>query len=228
MTIQTPGAPHRRGWPLRVYVALFALPLVAVAAAAALYVRVQSEQDAKDAARSAADFGARLGAQTIAGDLDIFQQTTTGLAANPAIPTVLANPAAPCTLTFSGARIDVITPGGSVVCSSGKLPTGPIYAHADWLSHSLTTPMLVAPFLDPETGSWVLIVTSPVNGLGVVAALMELVPLGTSLAQQYGGPGQMEFLVTTSDLKTVITRSLGGSRWVGAPLAGTPFASPSN
>jgi PAS domain S-box-containing protein len=92
----------------------------------------------------------------------------------------------------------------------------------------MTAPMQVAPFLDPETGSWMMVVTAPVNGLGVVAVLIELVPLATSLAQQYGGPGQMEFLVTTGDSKTVITRSLGGSRWVGSSLAGTPFARASN
>jgi PAS domain S-box-containing protein len=208
--------------------AVFLVALVAVAASAALYVRLQSEQDAKDAARDGADFAARVAAQTIATDIDQFQKTTTGLAANPAIPGVLASPGGSCTLTFSGARLDVITPGGSVVCSSGKLPPTPIYDHADWLSQSLIAPMLVAPFLDPVTGSWVMVVTAPVKGLGVIAALTELVPLAVSLAQQYGGPGQMEFLVATSDSKTVITRSLGGTRWVGLPLAGTAFARASN
>jgi PAS domain S-box-containing protein len=227
VTVETPGVLHRRGWPLRVYVALFALALVAVAAAAALYVRVQSEEDAKQSARDSAAFAARVAALSMASTVDLFQRTTTGLATNPTIARVLVTPGA-CALTFSGARLDVITPGGSVVCSSGKLASGAIYGHAAWLTQSLTAPMVVAPFLDPATGSWMMVVTAPVKGLGVVAALQELVPLGTSLAQQYGGPGQMEILVTTGDSKTVITRSLGGSRWVGASVAGTPFASASN
>jgi PAS domain S-box-containing protein len=228
VTVETPGVLHRRGWPLRVYMALFLVVLLAVAASAAMYVRFQAEQDAKQSARDAAAFAARVAAQTIANDVDQFKKATIGLAANPAIPGVLAMPASTCTLTFSGARLDVITPGGSVVCSSGKLPTSAIYQNAGWLTQSLTTPMLVAPFLDPSTGSWMMVVTAPVQGLGVVAAFQELVPLATSIEQQYGGPGKMEFLVTTSDSKTVITRSLGGSRWVGSSLAGTPFARASN
>jgi hypothetical protein len=207
---------------------LFLVVLLVVAAAAAMYVRFQSEQDAKQGARDAAAFAAQVAAQTIASDVAQFQKATVGLAANPAIPGVLARPASTCTLTFTGARLDVITPGGSVVCSSGKLPTTAIYQNAGWLTQSLATPMLVAPFLDPATGTWMMVVTAPVQGLGVVAAFQELVPLATNLAQEFGGPSHMEILITTSDSKTVITRSLGGSRWVGSSLAGTPFARASN
>ena len=208
--------------------ALFVVALIVVAASAAYYVRVQSEQDARQAAQADATFGARVAAQSISSYVDLMQKLTTGLAANPAVARKLAAPAGPCTLTFSGAHLDVLTPSGSVVCSSGKLPTGEVYNQATWLTHSLDTPMVVAPFLDPTTGTWAMVVTAPVAGLGVVAAFTELVPLATGLADQYGGPDRMEFLVTTGDTKTVIARSLGGSRWVGAPLAGTAFAGSSN
>ena len=208
--------------------ALFVVALIVVAGSAAYYVRVQSEQDARQAAQADAAFGARVAAQSISSYVDLMQKLTTGLAANPAVARKLAAPAGPCTLTFSGAHLDVLTPSGSVVCSSGELPTGEVYNQATWLTHSLDTPMVVAPFLDPTTGTWAMVVTAPVAGLGVVAAFTELVPLATGLADQYGGPDRMEFLVTTGDTKTVIVRSLGGSRWVGAPLAGTAFAGSSN
>jgi PAS domain S-box-containing protein len=53
---------------------------------------------------------------------------------------------------------------------------------------------------------------------------VELATLGPSLAASLGGARHLEFLVTTKDSKTVLTRSLASARWVGADLAGTPFA----
>jgi PAS domain S-box-containing protein len=69
------------------------------------------------------------------------------------------------------------------------------------------------------------VVASPVGaGLGTVAAIVALAPLGPSLAATLGGARHLEFLVTTKDSKTALTRSLASARWVGADLAGTPFA----
>jgi PAS domain S-box-containing protein len=83
-----------------------------------------------------------------------------------------------------------------------------------------------APFLDPVTGQISAIVASPVaSGLGTVVAIVALAPLGPNLAITFGGPRQVEFLVTTSDAKTVLARSLEPARWVGAKLQGTAFSS---
>ena len=228
MAIKTAGGPRPRGWPLRYYMALFVLALTLFAAAAGLYVRVQSEQDAKQAAQGDANFAALVAARYITDTVSLIQSTTTDLAANPGFPRLLAAPTSGCTLTFSGGHLDVITPAGLVVCSSQKLPAVPVYRDAGWLATSLNSPVLLAPYLDPSTGSWMMLVTTPISGLGVVAAFVELVPLGASLVHQFGGQRQVEFLVTTGDAETVITRSLGGSRWVGARLAGTPFARSTN
>ena len=204
--------------------ALFVVAMMVIAGSVALYFRAQSEQDARQAALSEANFAARAAAKNLTDSVALLQATTTNLAANPGLPGLLAAPASGCTLSFGGGHLDVITPSGSVVCSSQSLPLGPVYGNVRWLAQSLKAPVLLAPFLDPSTRSWVMVVTAPISGLGAVAAFVELVPLGATLAEQYGGPGGMELLVTTSDAKTVITRSLGGSRWVGAPLTGTAFA----
>jgi PAS domain S-box-containing protein len=57
-----------------------------------------------------------------------------------------------------------------------------------------------------------------------VAAIVELAPGGPNLATALGGSRQLELLVTTNNDRTVLARSLQPSRWVGRPLAGTPFA----
>ncbi|HEV2036384.1 MAG TPA: ATP-binding protein [Candidatus Dormibacteraeota bacterium] len=228
MSIQAAAAARARGWPLRRYMAMFVVALIVVAGSAALYVRVQSEQDARQVAQDGANVGAQVAAKHMTDTIALLQATTANLAANPGMPRLLAAPAVVCSLTFTGGHVDVITPSGVVVCSSHSAPAGPVYGNSSWLAESLNSPMLLAPFLDPTTGSWMMVVTAPISGLGVVASFVELLPLGVGLAQQYGGPDKMEFLVTTSDAKSVIARSLEARRWIGAPLIGSSFARSSN
>jgi PAS domain S-box-containing protein len=60
-------------------------------------------------------------------------------------------------------------------------------------------------------------------GQGIVAGFIDLAPLAADLAASYGGGQPDEFLVTSRDSRTVITRSIAPKRWIGASLAGTPF-----
>jgi PAS domain S-box-containing protein len=221
--------PRPQGWSLRNYMALFMVVLLGVAGLAAFAVRNMAEMDAQQAAVADASFAAQTGATEIAKDFLLLEQTTDQLAANPQVTAILSA-AGSCGLTFSGGafsqgHLDIISPDGSVRCSSQPLPKGPVYALSDWLPVALHRRTTVAPFLDAVTGQISAIVASPVGaGLGAVAAIVTLAPLGPSLAASLGGARHLEFLVTTKDRKTVLTRSLAPARWVGADLAGTPFA----
>jgi PAS domain S-box-containing protein len=221
--------PARHGWSLRNYMALFMIVLLGVAGVAAFAVRSIAETDAEHAAVADATFGAQTAATEIATDFVLLEKTTDQLAANPTVAAILSA-AGSCGLTFSGGafsqgHLDIIKPDGSVRCSSQPLPTGPVYALSDWLPMAIHTRMTAAPFLDPVSGQISAVVASPVGaGLGTVAAIVTLAPLGPSLAASLGGARHLEFLVTTKDSKTVLTRSLASARWVGADLAGTPFA----
>jgi PAS domain S-box-containing protein len=205
--------------------------LVAVAAIAAVAVRIIGQQDARQLATADARFAAGAAATEIAGNLLLLQQTTAKLAANPQVPAILASPNGPCTLTFAGAspfslgHLDVIKSDGSVKCSSRATGGGATYGAASWLGAALNGSVTEAPFLDPATGEISAVVASPVaGGAGLVAAIVELAPVGPNLALTLGGARQLEFLVTTDGDTTVLARSLQPSRWVGQPLAGTAFA----
>jgi PAS domain S-box-containing protein len=222
---------RHRGWSVRRYMLLFTLVLLAVAAVAGVAVRTMAQQDARQSASGDASFAARAAAGQIASEVLLLQQTTANLAANPQVAVALADPSGPCSLTFGGdgafsiGHLDIVKPDGSVRCSSQPIRTGQVYSAASWLPASTRTPLMVAPFLDPTSDQISLVVAAPVaGGAGSVAAIVELAPLGPNLAASLGGSRQLEFLVTTGDELTVLSRSLAPSLWVGKPLAGTAFA----
>ena len=230
---QTRDKPERRGWSLRHYMTLFLAALLAVAAIRALAVESVTEQAARQGAQANASFAARAAASEIANDLMLLEQTTANLAANPQVAALLSSPIGPCSLTFpvgspfSTGHLDVVKSDGSVRCSSAPLPSGQVYSVADWLPVAIHSPITVAPFRDPATGQLSAVVAAPVGGgLGTVAAIVALTPLGPNLAASLGAAPGLELMITTSDPKMmVLARSLEPARWVGTTLAGTAFAS---
>jgi PAS domain S-box-containing protein len=223
--------PRRRGWSVRRYMVLFTVVLLAVATVSGVAVRTIGQQDARQSATADARFAARAAAAQMAADLVLLQQATAMLAANPQLAAILASPSGPCTLTYAGAspfsagHLDIIKSDGTVKCSSRAISSGAVYGAASWLPAALNGPVTAAPYTDPATGQISAVVAAPVaGGAGTVAAILELAPVGPNLATALGGSRQLEFLVTTNNDSTVLARSLQPSRWVGRPLAGTPFA----
>ena len=223
---------RRRGWSVSRYLVLFTIVLIAVAAVAGVAVRALGEQDARQSATADASFAANGAADQLAGGLLLLRQTTARLAADPQVAAILGSPSAPCSVIFAGdgpfsiGHLDIIEADGSVRCSSQPVHNGPVYARADWLPASVRSPITFAPFLDPVTNQVSAVVATPAAGaLGIVAAIVELAPVGPNLAATLGSPRQLEFLLTTTDGNTVLARSLQPARWVGKPLAGTDFAS---
>jgi PAS domain S-box-containing protein len=222
---------ERHGWSLRHYMSFFMVALLAVAVVAGIAVRSMAEQDARQAAQGDANFAARVAASEIANDLSLMSETTAKLAANPQVPSILASPIGPCSLTFGGGslfsagHLDIIKPDGSVKCSSQAFPTGAVYGAAPWLATAINALVTSAPYMDPLTGQISTVVASPVaGGLGMVVAIVAMAPLGPNLAATLGGARHLEFIVTTSDTRTALARSVDPTRWVGANLASTAFA----
>lgn len=205
---------------------LFVAVLVVVGSCAALFVRIQSEQDARQAAEGDATYEAQVAANSLDSNIILLQKTTAGLATNPGVAQLVKAPKTGCTLTFSSGHLDVITPDGVVVCSSAPIPTGATYAGSAWLTRALSSPTITAPFMDPSSRSWALVVTAPISGLGTVAAFLALGPLGESLSQQFGGQRQLLFVVTEGNPTTVVTRSVDPDHWIGAGLTQKAFESP--
>jgi two-component system, cell cycle sensor histidine kinase and response regulator CckA len=205
---------------------------VVAAGAGALYVRAQSDRDARRSAQVDARFAARTAAKQLEAYVTAVRAAAAQLAANPLITQSFSHPKS-CTLSFSGiggpdrGHIDIIEPGGTVACSSRPHTPGarlPGYRGEAWLSRALAGPLLVAPVLDRTTGARVAIIAMPIPGRkGVVAGFADLAAVGPTLASLYSGGRPVEFLVTSSDGHTAITRSINPQHWIGASLAGTRF-----
>ncbi len=224
-----------RTWPLRAYLAALVATFTVAAGGGAIYVQAQANRDARDAAQLDANYAAEAGVVDLSSSILALQTTVARLASTPNIALIAKNPTARCSALlfpglglFSVGHFDFLNRDGSVACSGRTdvtAPGGTEYAGADWLASAISGPLLVAPILDSGTGSVSLLSAAPVPGVGVVVGFVDLRPLGPAIAARYGGPRNLEFLVTSLDSKTALARSTNPARWVGAGLAGTPFAS---
>jgi two-component system cell cycle sensor histidine kinase/response regulator CckA len=218
----------RRPRPRRL-TAYFAL-LVALAAmaagAAVAYVSVQTDRDSRRAAEADAAFAAAAAATELDEGLTLVRQTVASLASLPGLPQSAERPS--CSLA-SGAssrglrsHLVVLRPDGSVACSSSPRATAG-YQGASWLAPAQEAPVLRAPANDAVGGGSSVVAAAPAPRGWVVAAFVPLASIGAALASP-DGSRRIELLVVTGDGQTVLTRSIGPSRWVGRPLAGTAFA----
>lgn len=225
----------KRTWPLRADFAVVALLVVLVGAAAGAFVHLRSDEDARQAAGAEANFAAQKAAAQINSGLDIIRvaSTQSTVANAPSLAQDFSNPSG-CHLgnapvgAFDTTRIDLVRLDGSVVCSSRKpIATGTMFAGQSWLQTA--NPAFVAPIVDRLTGRQVAVVSYPVGNVGVIAWFLDLEPVGPKLASEFGsGVDQLEFLVTSSNGKAIIARSIDSAKWIGAGIDGTPFAAASD
>jgi two-component system cell cycle sensor histidine kinase/response regulator CckA len=217
----------RHAWPLQAYFAVLIGLFVLAAAAAALFVHVQSSRDARQAAAVEARYSAKTAARELGQEIVLVKASVANLAANPQIAHTIAHPEG-CTLTFGNggpdtSHLEILDASGKSVCTSRHTAglKAADYAGAPWLAKARKGPIFVAPVLDRLTGRFVALVVSPFADKGFVAGFVDLRPLGPQLASRHGGPHSMVFLVTTADMRTVIARSLNPKRWVGSALPAT-------
>jgi PAS domain S-box-containing protein len=231
------SAVGHRGRPLRSYLVGLTVLFVLAAATGVLYGWVQARQSALEAARADADFAARLAATDLSNGLANARQSVAALAANPSLPPALRNPTDPrdCALSFvlpgadgDSGHIDLVRTNGTVACSSNDSDPEVEYAGAEWLSRALAAPLVEAPVIDPTTGWQAVLFSAPVPGAGAVVGLVNLEVLGPSLADRFGGPRHVEMMLTTTDERRLLTRSVAPARWVGADLRATTFAAPAD
>ncbi|MEV0128519.1 ATP-binding protein [Dactylosporangium sp. NPDC050688] len=230
-TAAAPGGPlgrERRRWPLRSYLIGLLVLFVATAGAGIYAGWVQARRDAVSAARADAAVGANLAARQIGESLAVMRGTVESVASSPGAAQVFADPAA-CRLAFSlgGAddgHLDVLRPDGTVACSSRPLAGGEradVYAAAAWLPGAVRASQALAPVRDERTGRPAFLVTAVIPGLGLVAAFVDLTALGAAAGKLFGGARHLEFLITTADSATVLTRWPDGLRWAGTPVRDT-------
>jgi signal transduction histidine kinase/CheY-like chemotaxis protein len=208
--------------PLRAYLAGLAVLFVLAAGAAVVYGRIQSGDDAREAARGDARFAARLAAREIGEGIEVLRSTVAGAAQNPGVEKAFASPD-DCGLSFGGTdayttgHLDLVREDGSIACSSLPDALDRGYDGAPWLAGALERPRLIPLASDPRTGKQVVMATAPVEGLGLVLASFNLDAVGLSLGESFGGPRRLEFVLTDAD-RMVLTHSTAPRRWIGRPL----------
>jgi signal transduction histidine kinase len=220
-------------WPLGAYFALLIAVFVVAAGSGALSLRAQSERDALRTAERDAGFVSRVAAQRIGASTSMLQSNVALTAATPGLAGLFAQPGS-CTLTFAAVGLftsghyDVVGPDGSAVCSSRPGSAGPATPTPGWMGEALQRPLLLAPVADPGTGALGILSTAPIPGGGVMTGFVDLAGLGGAVSSLFDDSRRLEFLVTSRDGQTVLTRSIDPGRWVGAPLARTAFARAGN
>lgn len=210
--------------------AVFVGGLVVVAIFAALIVRLQAENDARQSSSTDVASAAQHVATQLQASLDIFDAATQAVRTGAIASRLQANPAS-CQLGFTpiGAfetgHLDIVRDDGSILCSSlnAGAGTNAVYLGQPWMNASTRTVM--APEIDPVTGKEVVVIAYPIAGYGVLAWFLDLEPVGPKLLTEFGsGAHQLEFLITTGDGKAVLAASTNPARWVGKDITGTAFA----
>ncbi|MEV6491138.1 ATP-binding protein [Actinoplanes sp. NPDC051633] len=222
----------RRGqWPLRTYLAGLVALFVLAGVVALASGWILAERDGLSVARAEARFGAQQAAKKIGESLKVVRSSVDAVATSPAAGEVFADPAS-CRLSFSlggpdDGHLDLLGRDGTVACSSRPL-TGDdaAYRKVPWLSAVTRAAQVTGPVVDGRTGRPAVLVTAPIPGLGAVVAFVDLVRLGATVADLFGGPRGLEFLVTTGDAGTVLARWPDGARWAGTALRSSRFAPP--
>jgi signal transduction histidine kinase/ActR/RegA family two-component response regulator len=227
-TVPTTGSDTTRGAaggvPFSYYFAFLIAIFVCSAVASTVYVDLQSNRDARNAAKASASFAADRAAQKLASDITLVKLSVGNLAKNPQIAATVTHPAG-CTLTFGNTKydhLDLITPVGATVCSSRPRVHGTLsgYAGESWIPPALKGPLFRAPLVDKATGHAVALYAVPAGGgKVVVAAFADLAALAPSLASVYGGMSKPEFLIVDGPRQTVFSRSIGNAKSIGASAA---------
>jgi signal transduction histidine kinase len=229
MSDGSPDTRSRHPWSLRTYMLGLTGLFVAALVGGSIYSWFHAQDSARATVVQDTTYAAQTAATSVATDLKGLQAGVAQTAATPGVAQ-LFDPRATCSLSFGGVgsfitgHLDIVRADGSVACSSSDAVRGISYAAAPWFAGAQRAAALVAPYADPATGEQVAVSTAPVPGGGFVVGIIDLTPAATGLSATLGGPNHFEFLLTTGDGGTALTRSIQPALWSGKSLQGTAFA----
>ena len=76
------------------------------------------------------------------------------------------------------------------------------------------------------SSAWTVEAVAPVPGSGFVVGSFDIAGLASGLAARFAGPRRPEFMVLSSDGKTILSRSINESAWVARPVPNSDLAGP--
>jgi diguanylate cyclase (GGDEF)-like protein len=204
----------RQPWSVRTYLVLIVVAAVVAVAAASAYGFLWSTKEARDRAMDAMSLQAKRAATATAGSLSTAQQTVAGLAAQPDLRKVFAQPD-DCSLQATpGLRLDIVSPAGDVACSSDpEAVSARVHAGSDWLDAALRSPepAVDRDATDAATGRRAVVVTAPVDkaepGAGAIAMLIDVPGAASQLARDYASSSRVGFALVDRTTHAVLSAS---------------------
>jgi diguanylate cyclase (GGDEF)-like protein len=232
---------------VQAYLLLIMAAAVIAVSAATVYGFAWSSSKAQSEATRRMTLQSERSAASIATSIAVARSSAEGLAAQPGLAAGLRKQA-PCQLSaegtesFSKIRIDIVAPGGRVLCSSDpSLPArGSVHKGSGWLGASLRKPstLVDAHATDAVTRAPALVIAHSVPGprgpQATVAVLVHLPGTAATLARNFAGIQHAGLsvveratgaVVSTSDLpadrpyRVRFGHSQATGKWVG--LGGT-------
>ena len=218
-------AARKDAWSLRTQLVAIVVAVMVLFGAVFSYVATVTLHDATIRARHDATYQAGLAGGGVADAIAQGETAAAGVAASLDVAALLANPSG-CTLNFAGlgvfpsGHIDLVAPGGRVICSSlvrKGAPPQATQAGAAWVEDTATAkaPRVSGVFTDRLTGRTAVAVTAPTTDrTGRLSAITALVlPLGdlaSGLAATYGGTQRFTFAATDGTSQRLLTGSVTG------------------
>jgi diguanylate cyclase (GGDEF)-like protein len=232
-----PATPRERAvgsLSVRTYLVLILVAAFVAMAAACGYGYVWSANQARSNAFRDMSFVADRAASSLSTSLANGKKAVDDLAAQPRIDAVFAHPAG-CTLSSGGGgpfpqvRLDIVSPDGTVVCSSAKsaavLAPG-VQADSGWLQNVLSSPGTVVAWhaTDLATHQASVVIGQRLTHAGVAVGAVVLVGFlpgsAPALAHDLGGAGRASFTLVDSATHTVLSTS----ETAKPPIAGAESA----
>ncbi|HET8614668.1 MAG TPA: EAL domain-containing protein [Actinomycetales bacterium] len=213
------GPSRRVPWTTRTYLVwIIVVTLVALLGASA-YAFTWSTRHARSAAVDSMDFRSARAAVHISTGVTVARDTVQNVAQQPGIDAVLDN-ADGCRLTttgsaaFSQVRLDIVSRGGDVVCSSDAAATkvDAVHRGSDWLPQALTDgPHVRWDGRDAVSGDEAVVVSSPIHRdgqvVGAVVGFLRLPSVATDVAKDLEGVRGAVFTVVDVDGARVLSSS---------------------
>jgi diguanylate cyclase (GGDEF)-like protein len=206
---------------VRTYLILMAaFGVLAVSAAAGYGFAWSSDQAGRSAVRQMT-LEANRAATSVAASMTTARQTVEGLANQPGLGAVFADPAG-CNLSAAGlgafpqVRLDIVNRNGRVLCSSAKSPAveaPTAHAGSAWLRESLgsSTTLVMWNAVDAATGQPSIAVAErlPKTGAakGAVVLFLPVPSAAAAMARDLGGPEHPSFTIIDRETGKILSAS---------------------
>lgn len=223
----------QRQLPLHVYVAVVLIAFIIASAVGLGYARTVTTRNDRVDLTNESSYAAKQSKMSINDALTKFQvqerrlartQLPNGAISSPSTCNFFYTPLGP----FSTGHRDLISTTGRVTCSSLPTKNTLNYAGASWLRDAMAGTPLIGPVLDTRTGQEVIIIATPLPGHGAAVTFLNVDRVATNLNALYGGPSNLQFLITSNNGASILSSSIDPRRMAQRLVSVTRFSNSAN